>query len=396
MMSLHTLIYDKEGVDVPTHVDNAIIGPSVAAIAIRAFYYCRNLSSVTLGDSLTVIRQAAFYNCYSLVIINIPASLNSIGGEAFFNCTSLVTVNMSIQGSLANIGERAFFNCSRLVTITIPEAVTVIEEATFWGCSSLVSIILPESLNIIEKNAFKGCSNLVTVNLPPSLSNMCEGAFALCHSLVTITMPESLITIGNYPFAKCDSLASMTIHSSLDSISSTIFADCTALATINAPSFPTTTIENNPTSFQRALIEAGFSPRDPVLVLSGEAHSSHLYDNDIHYNARKWAKTRDSVGRLPLCIAADRSLEWLDVQSIFAVNMPAIEEKDILTGLQLFMLAAVGLDSKLESIYQLLRAFPSTIGSSSSWLNTPSSDCIRKRGNQFDDCTNEKIPRLLM
>jgi len=45
---------------------------------------------------------------------------------------------------------------------------------------------------------------------------------------------------------------------------------------------------------------------------------------------------------------------------IFGAHMPAVvhEVDDRLTGLSLFMLAAVGPRSDLESIYQLLKEFP--------------------------------------
>ena len=60
---------------------------------------------------------------------------------------------------------------------------------------------------------------------------------------------------------------------------------------------------------------------------------------------------------LPLA-AAIRSLDWVTVQCIFIANMPAIQEQDSITGLPAFMLAAIGVSSNLESIYNLLRQYP--------------------------------------
>jgi len=78
---------------------------------------------------------------------------------------------------------------------------------------------------------------------------------------------------------------------------------------------------------------------------------------------KSWGGKKDKKScRLPLCTAAARSLVWVDMKKIFAVNMPAIHEMDELTGLAVFMLAAVGPTSDIESIYNLLKEYPSAIG----------------------------------
>ena len=66
-------------------------------------------------------------------------------------------------------------------------------------------------------------------------------------------------------------------------------------------------------------------------------------------------------GRLPLCTAAVRSLEWKSVRRVFEANMLAVQEVDSISGLPLFALAAVGVGSDLESAYKLLREYPPAI-----------------------------------
>ena len=51
-----------------------------------AFYYCRNLVSITISEGVTSIGAYAFYGCSSLTTINIPESVTSIGNYAFDNC----------------------------------------------------------------------------------------------------------------------------------------------------------------------------------------------------------------------------------------------------------------------------------------------------------------------
>ena len=76
---------------------------------------------------------------------------------------------------------------------------------------------------------------------------------------------------------------------------------------------------------------------------------------------RTWAKTRCLDGRLPLCAAAAKSIKWVDMKIFFLENMLALHDIDVITGLPLFMLAAVGSDSDLESTYNLLKNYPPAI-----------------------------------
>jgi len=79
-------------------------------------------------------------------------------------------------------------------------------------------------------------------------------------------------------------------------------------------------------------------------------------------NVAAWAKSRNQDGRLLLCTAVAASLEWIYTKRIFEANMIAIYEKDVMTGLSPFMLAAVGLNSDIESVYRLFREYPAAIG----------------------------------
>ena len=47
--------------------------------------------------------------------------------------------------------------------------------------------------------------------------------------------------------------------------------------------------------------------------------------------------------------------------AVFSVHMPAIYEVDLMTGLPVFMLAAAGPRSDIESVYNLLREYPPAI-----------------------------------
>ena len=70
---------------------------------------------------------------------------------------------------------------------------------------------------------------------------------------------------------------------------------------------------------------------------------------------------RDVNGRLPLFTAAANSLVWAEMKQFFAANMTVLYKVDSVTGLALFMLAAVEKSTDLESVYNLLVEYPSAM-----------------------------------
>jgi hypothetical protein len=56
---------------------------TVTNVENYAFYYCINLTGISLSDQLVAIGNYAFNNCQSLGTITIPRSVNLIGDEAF-------------------------------------------------------------------------------------------------------------------------------------------------------------------------------------------------------------------------------------------------------------------------------------------------------------------------
>jgi len=113
------------------------------------------------------------------------------------------------------------------------------------------------------------------------------------------------------------------------------------------------------------LVKAGFSRinLDTILYCGDDSDSSNS-DDDLYYDVKTWGKRKDeNFCRLPLQTAAARSLTWVDTGRIFAVNMPAVHKVDRITGLSVFMLAAVGPTSDIESVYHLLKEYPPAIDS---------------------------------
>ena len=116
-------------VTIPAMVTYDGITYRVTAIKNRAFYDCRDLTSIVLPDSLTSIGREAFAGCSNLTAITIPEGVTEIGQVTFSDCSSLTTI--ILPQSLMSIGSSAFYNCSSLTSIVIPEKVTEIKAATF-------------------------------------------------------------------------------------------------------------------------------------------------------------------------------------------------------------------------------------------------------------------------
>jgi hypothetical protein len=90
----------------------------VTKIENYAFWYCRNLKSITIPDSVTYIGKEAFYYCRSLTSITIPNSVTEIGYKAFYSCKKLTSI--TIPDSVTYIGGCAFSD----IGLTLPKRYT--------------------------------------------------------------------------------------------------------------------------------------------------------------------------------------------------------------------------------------------------------------------------------
>ena len=147
---------------------------SVTSIGGNAFYYCPDLTSVTIGNSVTSIGDRAFWGCSGLASATIGNSVASIGNYAFYYCSSLTSV--TIPNSVANIGLAAFDKCTGLTSVTIPNSVTSIGGYAFEGCSDLTSVTIGNGVESIGEYAFANCPKLLDVycyakNVPSTESN---------------------------------------------------------------------------------------------------------------------------------------------------------------------------------------------------------------------------------
>ncbi len=105
----------------------------------------------------------------------IEHGVTSIGAYVFYYCYNLTKV--SISDSVTNIEDFAFFYCYNLSEITIPNRVTRIESNAFAGCSSLREIIIPNSVKSIGKYAFEFCRDVAKITFEGDAPSMDYDSF---------------------------------------------------------------------------------------------------------------------------------------------------------------------------------------------------------------------------
>ena len=202
------LCYSLKNVTVPKEVYYKGYILRVFGIGDRAFYFGKELVSVTLPNSIKYIGNSAFYGCYHLTKINIPSTITDIGASSFYK--------------------------TRIQTISIPEGVNKLREKAFYGCEELYKVYIPSSVTSIEKHCFDSCKSLAIINIPEKLLEINEAAFAFCESLKIIGIPitSKLKHIHRNAFRSCTKIESIYIPQFVEYIDSTAFYECLSIASI--------------------------------------------------------------------------------------------------------------------------------------------------------------------
>ena len=123
---------------IPSSVKYNGVPYKVTEIAPEAFFYCIQLTSVSLPEGLTSIGSAAFYYCEKLTSIIIPKNVETIGDEAFKQCTGLTS--LVIPNKVTSIGRKAFSLCQNIRSVTLGSSVKTIGDEAFYGLWKLTSI----------------------------------------------------------------------------------------------------------------------------------------------------------------------------------------------------------------------------------------------------------------
>ncbi len=222
----------------------------VLEIGKKAFYDCKDLTSVTIFNMVRSIGQSAFSGCSGLSSVTIGNSVTTIGDYAFSACRYLTSV--SIGNSVTSIGHSSFSYCRSLTSITIPKSVTSMDNWIFDGCyfmsssfinnstltsptnwgATLCDIETSDGLLITNNDVVICRLRSTTVEIPNNVTKIRNSAFNGCTMLTSVTIPNSVTTIGRHAFDGCSGLTSITIPNSVTSIESHVFQFCSSLTSI--------------------------------------------------------------------------------------------------------------------------------------------------------------------
>ncbi len=181
-------------------------------------FYNFGLSSLSLGERLTTIGAHAFDGCTYLMEVKMGNAVSSIGAYAFKDCFNNnlncvregeFTLSGYTIGQLENYPIVWQMDENVAQPVSLPEALTSLEEGAFSGCTQLPSINFPASMTTIPDRAFNGCAKFTRIDLPEGITTIGDGAFYGCKDVMEISISESL-TKGSRMFAECDSAFNVT------------------------------------------------------------------------------------------------------------------------------------------------------------------------------------------
>lgn len=196
--------------------------PLSRSLGAGAFLWCYSLKSIQIPDKVRRINAATFIEC-GLVSVSLPKDLTLIGERAFYGCKNLTSV-LHTRESIGNRG-RAFGYCKALTNVAVPGSVKIIGTQTFQ-CTGLCGVTLSEGVEEIRTEAFGHCENLGEITIPGSVKRVRATAFDYCKNLVRVVFREGVEEIGDSVFQGCCTLWDVTIPRSVKKIGSFAFFDC--------------------------------------------------------------------------------------------------------------------------------------------------------------------------
>lgn len=264
------------------------IPDSVVKIEKEAFYYCRNLRSVTIGGAATY-GENAFDFCSALERVNI-ADLSSWYASRFEN----------EKANPVYFAKNLYANGTLLTELSIPSTLNTISDFAFVNCESLRSVTISSTTQTFGRSVFDGCKNIEGVYIFDIL-NWCEKVFADEKSnplyygkklyLDGVAVTELTFTsntgVRNYAFINCIDLTRISFSSELFYIANKVFYGCTSLSqveinsqngTVGDESFTNCPIENVTASIS-VLSKIPKTNLKTVMITAGDFVEREMFAN---------------------------------------------------------------------------------------------------------------------
>ena len=223
-------------------VSSITIPSSIKSIGNYSFGGC-NLGSITFSEGLESIGDGAFGGNKQLESVSIPSTVTQIGANPFRSCEKLQRVEVkdgnSVYDSRNNCNAVVESASNKLVigcsSTTIPNDILIIGSESFYGNKDLTSITIPSSVSVIESYAFNECRNLTTVILPNTITSIGRSAFSFTN-LTSVKIPEKITVINENTFFSCTKLVEVFFPENLSEIRSEAFSSCWNLNSVKIPS----------------------------------------------------------------------------------------------------------------------------------------------------------------
>lgn len=98
---------------------------NITSFKINCFYYCIDLTSITIPNTVTKIGNNCFEKCTNLTSINIPNSITSLAYNCFDSCTGLTSINLNwVKDNILTYRSQWITNTSSNLKFSIPSGTT--------------------------------------------------------------------------------------------------------------------------------------------------------------------------------------------------------------------------------------------------------------------------------
>lgn len=184
--------FNGDGGDV--FIPNVIEDMPVVAIAEEAFWYCKDITAVSMPSNLEYIGTRAFQGCASLEEIVLPDTVIEIAAAAFCDCTNLRSVN--IPAELLYVGAFAFDNTPWITRFEDNTSIILGGRILYKYLGDAEVVNIPQGVTAISGNAFQDKKNLTYVNIPDSLLFVGDYAFIGCDNLKSVSLSDNIYYMG--------------------------------------------------------------------------------------------------------------------------------------------------------------------------------------------------------
>ena len=207
-------------------IKSLVIPKTVTSIGRDIFYYCRNLSELSVEEGNPTFDSRE--NCNAI-------------NETAKNMLRIGCCSSVVPNSIVEIGELAFSGVAGLTSVDLPDGVKRIGNYAFWADEGLTSIHLAKTVVELGVGPFVGCNNIKKFTIDPE--NPIYDSRDNCNAIIekatntliqgfgTTVIPETVEKIAPLAF-QYQTFHSIDIPASVKEIGNDAFLYCNYLTTV--------------------------------------------------------------------------------------------------------------------------------------------------------------------